>query len=154
MRVAVVLACLGVATCGPVLAADPPEVQAASGNDAPSPVQEPAAARPADPPPVPEKPAAAVATASSPAAAGAEPDMAQLEKRMHAMGYSTVMKSGQKYFCRRDEVLGTRLNATTHCMTPNEALSNRQQQDFEFLQQRLQTGCLQGGAHKAANCGN
>jgi hypothetical protein len=153
MRVAVVLACLGVVITGPALAEDPPGPQAASGNDAPNPVQQAAAAPTIDSAAVQEKPAA-TATATSRAAAGTEPDMAQLEKRMHAMGYSTVMKGGQKYFCRRDEVLGSRLNATNHCMTPNEALANRQQLDFEVLQQHLLNGCVQSGAHKAANCGN
>jgi hypothetical protein len=152
MQLAVVLTCLGILVTGAALAEDPPESRAASGNDAPSPVQQPAAASAADPAALTEKPAAAAA--STAIAAGAEPDMAQLEKRMHAMGYSTVMQNGQKYFCRRDEVLGTRLGATNHCMTPNEAVSNRQAQDFEFLQQRLMTTCVQAGAHKPANCGN
>jgi hypothetical protein len=153
VRFVAVLACLTVVVTLPALAADPPEAQVTSGNDATPAVQEAAAVPSADAAAVPAEPAAAT-TAATAAPADAEPDLAQLEKRMHAMGYATVMRNGQKVFCRRDEVLGTRLGVTYHCMTPNEARTNRQQQDFEVLQQRLMTTCVQAGAHKPANCGN
>src|SRR5580704_3537853 len=93
-------------------------------------------------------------TPNNDAAADADSGAAQLEKRMHAMGYTTSMQHGQKMFCRRDETLGTRLGGAWHCMTENEAQSkSRAQQDVELLQQRLMQACLSGGTRKPANCG-
>jgi hypothetical protein len=137
---------------GSALAVDPPAPPEISGNDA-APVSQAPAAAPAEPPAAAAKPAPVAAANSTSGPADAESDLAQLEKRMHAMGYATVMRNGERVFCRRDEVLGTRLATTYHCLTPNEARTNRQQQDFDVLRQHLMPGCLQGGAFKPANCG-
>jgi hypothetical protein len=70
------------------------------------------------------------------------------------------MQNGEKMFCRREEVLGTRLGGSLHCMTANEARVNdeRMQREQEELMHRLgQQACLFNGmvnGRPTVNCGN
>jgi len=95
----------------------------------------------------------------APPVANADSDALRLEKRMHSRGYATRMQNGEKLFCRREEVLGTRLGGSLHCMTTGEARANeaRETQDEELLRQRLMQSCLRSGnkgTKVIVNCGN
>jgi len=119
-----VLACLGAGTISLALA-DPPAASA------------PAASTPAPAAEAPKTDAAA-----KPAA-----DMDQLEKHFRAEGYQVRMKDGEKLFCKREEVLGSRLSAGMKCATV-EALKAREDQDqqsAERAQRAARTGTLPGG---------
>lgn len=126
MRVTVltgVLACLGAGAISLALA-DPPAAQPAA---------------------TPAAPAADAAKATAPTAAAQEMD--QLEKHFRAQGYVVRMKDGEKLFCKREEVLGSRLSAGMKCATA-EALKVREDQDqqaAERAQRAARTGTLPGG---------
>jgi hypothetical protein len=154
MRRAAVLVWLNIAAGLPALAANPEPTTVTPNNDAAAEAPPPTAQPKSDSPAAATTATAPATTAPAAAAADADSGAAQLEKRMHAMGYTTSMQHGQKMFCRRDETLGTRLGGAWHCMTENEAQSkSRAQQDVELLQQRLMQACLSGGTRKPANCG-
>jgi hypothetical protein len=64
------------------------------------------------------------------------------------------MKNGEKVFCRREDVIGSRLGGNLMCMTLDEARAteNEAQNDVEHLQ-RLIKPCV-GGGSKGTMCGN
>jgi hypothetical protein len=92
----------------------------------------------ADPPVTPAAPAtastpAAPATTSAPAAptaatpaqtpaAPADADMQ--EKHFLAEGYKVEMRHGEKYFCRREDLLGSRLGGQKNCSTAQQLAQN------------------------------
>jgi hypothetical protein len=97
----------------------------------------------------PAAPAAApAADAAKPAApAAAAQQMDQLEKHFRSEGYVVRMKDGEKLFCKREEVLGSRLSAGMKCATA-EALKVREDQDqqaAEQAQRAARTGTLPNG---------
>jgi hypothetical protein len=156
MRLAAVLACLSVAAIHPALAAgDPPAPPATPAQDE-SAEQAPTAAPTTDSAPAAEKPTSATATAPATAPADADAEAARVEKRMHARGYTTRMRNGEKVFCKREEVLGSRLSGAVHCMTADEARVNesRMQQEEELLRQKVMGSCVPNGTGKGANCGS
>lgn len=115
-------------------------------------------------PPASAKPAAAAATTPAPATAPAaspsstpsasQPDavkssvdveaakMDQAEKHFLAEGYKIEMHNGEKYFCRREEQLGSRLGGEKHCSTGQQLLyteEDSQRQAREALHQQAST---------------
>ena len=117
-----VLTCLGVGAMSLALA-DPPATPPAQ-----SAVAEPAAAAATPPAPATTAPAPAPAaapqtapTAFAPAAPDAE------EKRLLAMGYKMQMRNGEKVFCRREPVLGSRLEGKLICGTPQDLITRAEQ---------------------------
>jgi hypothetical protein len=98
---------------------------------------------------------AATATAAAAATADAESLDAQLEKRLRGQGYKPYMQNGQRVFCRREDVLGSRLEGRLLCQTLDEARAseNEARNDTEHLQ-RLIKPCMSTGSGKGANCGN
>lgn len=112
MRLAVsLLTCVAVSVLTPALA-DPP-----------------ASATPAAPATATPAPAAASATPSASQAAAVKPSvdveaakMDQAEKHFLAEGYKIEMHNGEKYFCRREEQLGSRLGGEKHCSTAQQLL--------------------------------
>jgi hypothetical protein len=141
MRLAVILASLTVGSSYQA-AADPPAAAATPTTEAPSSVQS-SAASPTTPVP------SAAPTAPVAAAADAE---ARLEKRLLGQGYRAYMQNGEKVFCRRAEVMGSRLGGRLICMTVVEARAyeNEAQNDVEHLQQLVKP-CLPSGG-KGAVC--
>jgi hypothetical protein len=133
MRVTVLtgaLACLGAGAISLAIA-DPPAPTASA----------PAASAPTATPAAPAADTAKVATTA------AAPEMDQLEKHLRAEGYVVRMKDGEKLFCKREEVLGSRLSAGMKCATA-EALRVREDQDqqaAESAQRAARTGTLPGG---------
>jgi len=102
----------------------------------------------ADPPATPTAPPAAQAPAATPAASPSAPatpakdtpssnvviqstaEIDSLEKHFVAEGYKMEMHHGEKYFCRREEELGTRLGGKKICGTASElAASERESQN-------------------------
>ena len=100
MRLTVsLLTCIAVSVLAPALA-DPP----ASATPAASPAAPPA-----------------VASAAKPAAVNVEAaKMDELEKHFLAEGYKVEMHNNEKYFCRREETLGTRLGGAKTCSTAEQ----------------------------------
>jgi hypothetical protein len=123
MRIAVVLlACLGAGALTSVLADPTAETQPAA-TAAPS--ATPAAAEAAAP--------ATSPTASKPAA----PEIDPVEKHFLAEGYKPAMRRGVKVFCRREDVLGSRLGGGYVCATAQEleSLEAQSRQAVEHVQQ-------------------
>jgi len=97
--------------------------------------------------PAPAAAAAAAHPATSAAPAAAEhpaveidaPSMDQLEKHFLAEGYKIEMHSGEKYFCRREEQVGSRLGSAKQCSTAQQLAftekdAQRQAQDAQRQQ--------------------
>lgn len=115
MRIAVgLLACLGASIANLAFADDPPAVPAPG----PAAVSAPATATTA-----PSTPASAVAATQPASPAKPMPavvvtaDLDSKEKHFLAEGYKVEMHHGQKLYCRREEVLGSRLGAQKNCST-------------------------------------
>jgi hypothetical protein len=122
MRIAIgLLACLG--TCALTSAlADPPAEIAPTATGAPAATSAPAAPAAATSPP-----------ASKPAASEIDPD----EKHFIAAGYKPEMRGGVKVFCRREQVLGSRLGGEQkHCATVEQLKVS--EQESKDLGRRLQ----------------
>ena len=76
---------------------------------------------------------------------------------MHAKGYTTRMESGEKVFCRREQVLGSRIGGALHCMHEDEARASLIQNDEEQFRQRMMVGCVPShtpNGQPMANCGS
>lgn len=124
-----------------VALADPPAAPASTSE----------AATPATPA-TPGNPAAAPAAATSaggvaPAAPAAQPassvtitaEQAVMEKHFLAEGYKVEMRNGQKYYCRREETLGTRLGSQKFCSTEEQLKATEAQaKDLVGTSQRQQ----------------
>jgi hypothetical protein len=61
--------------------------------------------------------AASTAQNAAPAAKSDKPELTHDEKLLVANGYKLEMRNGEKWFCKREQVLGSRLNATKRCGT-------------------------------------
>jgi hypothetical protein len=106
----------------------------------------PTASPPSPPsaPSAPSAPAATAAPAATPApatpqaapAAAATPAIDPEERRLLAAGYRMQMRHGEKVFCRREEVLGSRLEGKMNCSTAQQLKSTQEQ--AQEAAQRLQ----------------
>jgi len=90
----------------------------------------------------------AQATTATPAAPAAQPsssvtitaEQAAMEKHFVAEGYKVEMRHGQKYYCRREETLGTRLGGQKFCSTEDQLKATEAQaRDLVGTSQRQQT---------------
>jgi hypothetical protein len=102
-------------------------------------------------------PASAAETASAAAPSQANIDSTQLERRMHARGYTTRVENGEKVFCRREQMLGSRLGGAMRCLHEDEARANLIQTEEEQLRLRMMMGCVPShtaNGQPVANCGN
>jgi hypothetical protein len=111
----------------------------------------------ADPPAAPDSSAAAAAQAApaaTPGSAAGTPTASvnvtaqadQMEKHFVSEGYKIEMHHGDKYFCRREEVLGSRLGGQKYCSTL-EQLTAHEAEAKELVErsQRQQTTGPSGG---------
>ncbi|HSY04468.1 MAG TPA: hypothetical protein VK803_00865 [Steroidobacteraceae bacterium] len=115
----VVLACLGVAGFTFALADPPPAAQRVEPTaSAPAPAASPAPA--ATPAP------ATQASSASPAAAAAAPEVDPREKRLLSMGYKPQMVHGEKRFCKRETVMGSRTDMVSRCGTVDQLTAETQ----------------------------
>jgi hypothetical protein len=114
------LACMAVGGISLALADPSTTASARSPPSAPSAPSAPAAAAPTPAPatPAPATPQAAPAAAATPAI---DPE----EKRLLAEGYRMQMRHGEKMFCRREEVLGSRLEGKMSCTTAAQLQATR-----------------------------
>jgi hypothetical protein len=126
------LACMAVGGISLALADPSTTASAPSPPSAPSAPTAPAAAAPA---PAPATPAAPATPQAAPAAA-ATPAIDPEEKRLMAAGYRMQMRHGEKVFCRREEVLGSRLEGKMNCSTAQQLKSTQDQ--AQEAAQRLQ----------------
>jgi pyruvate/2-oxoglutarate dehydrogenase complex dihydrolipoamide acyltransferase (E2) component len=144
MRLVVcVLACVGAGEMALALADPPATSAAATATAAPSaaqPAATPAAATPAT-----------AASAAAPAAKAATPtvdvdaDRDQLEKHFLAEGYKLEMHNGDKYFCRREETLGTHLGGQKVCGTAQQLQATEREAQAAY--QRGQTQQVNPSGH-------
>jgi hypothetical protein len=123
-----VLALIGVGSIA-LAVADPPSAPAASS----TPVAPAANAAPATPA-ASTAPAAAPAT---PAAAAAAPatsvtvsaqEESQMERHFRSEGYTVEMHNGQKMYCRKEQVLGSRLGGSSKTCTTEDQLKMNESQ--------------------------
>jgi len=125
------LACMAVGGISLALADPSTPASVPSPPSAPSAPTAPAAAAPTAAPatPAPATPQAAPAAAATPAI---DPE----ERRLLAQGYRMQMRRGEKVFCRREEVLGSRLEGKMNCSTAQQLKSTQDQ--AQEAAQRLQ----------------
>jgi len=87
----------------------------------------------------PASSAPAAASATSSASAPAKPAVDADEKRLIAEGYKPEMRGGTKVYCKREQVLGSRLGAPEHCSTA-EQLKATTQMSREVTEQSQRFG--------------
>ena len=133
MRLVVgVLACVTVGGASLALA-DPPATPAA-----PPATQAPAATTAT--PATSNAPAApAKNTTSSNVVIQSTPEVEALEKHFLAEGYKMEMRHGEKYFCRREEQLGTRLGAQKVCGTAQQLQATEREAQAAYQRGQSQT---------------
>jgi hypothetical protein len=92
--------------------ADPPAAT-------PEPATQATAATPANPAaaPVAATPAAGVTITGTTPATPAAPQVDPMERHFLSEGYKIEMHHGDKYFCRREEEMGSRLGGQKYCST-------------------------------------
>src|SRR5215469_9089711 len=124
MRLAVsVLTCVAISVLTPALA-DPAPNEPSANTTAPA---SPAPAKPAAAPaaaPAAEHPAASTAQ-TAPITPGVDVEAAQMdqmEKHFLSEGYKIEMHNGEKYFCRREDQLGSRLGGQKQCSTAQKLM--------------------------------
>jgi hypothetical protein len=92
----------------------------------------------------PPSSAAPAAPATPPTAAviTAPADEDLLDKHLRSEGYKVEMRNGQKMYCRKEDVLGSRLGAATKTCGTAEQLKINEAQAHELVErtQRQQTG--------------
>jgi hypothetical protein len=70
--------------------------------------------------------------------------MDQVEKRFLSEGYKLEMHHGEKVFCRREDLLGSRLGAQKVCSTAQQLTATERQAkasvDHSMMQQSNPTG--------------
>ena len=117
-----VLACIGVGGISLALADPSTTTSAPSAPSAPAAPSAPTAAAPAAAPvaPAPATPQAARAAAAT---AAIDPE----ERHLLAEGYRMQMRHGEKVFCRREEILGSRLEGKLSCSTAAQLKATRDQ---------------------------
>ena len=116
MRLAVsLLTCVAVSVLTPALA-DPPASATPAAPATATPAPAAASATPA------ATPSASQAAAVKPSVDVEAAKMDQAEKHFLAEGYKIEMHNGEKYFCRREEQLGSRLGGEKHCSTAQQLL--------------------------------
>jgi hypothetical protein len=132
MRLAVsLLTCVVVSALTPAFA-DPPPIEASANatspaSSAPATVK-PAASAAATPVPAAEPAAehpAASAAQSAPITASVDVEAAQmdqLEKHFVSEGYKVELHNGDKYYCRHEEKLGSRLGRQKQCATAQQLM--------------------------------
>ena len=119
MRIAVgVLACIAVGSANITFAGDPPAAQA-------SPPAASAVSAPANPatPNAAAAPAAAVsqpAVAAESAAPASTPKVDPDVQRLLSQGYRQQMRHGQMLYCKREPVMGSRVDKVEQCGTVEE----------------------------------
>ena len=135
MRFAVgVLICLNLGAVS-LAVADPSAPSPAPATGAPAADAAAPAVAPATPPA--SAPAAAPATAAATSAAKSALDAD--EKHFISEGYKPEMRNGQKVFCRREQVLGSRLGEAKHCATIEQLkVSEQESKDVTEQVQRTQ----------------
>jgi hypothetical protein len=105
--------------------------QQARADDPPAPSQPaapttaaPSSAEPSATPPAAEKPAAPGAIKPGVTVVGTKPELTPEEKQLIARGYKLEVRQGQRYFCRREQQIGSRFETKT-CDTAQSIESRR-----------------------------
>jgi hypothetical protein len=110
------------------------------GSDLPAPTTDPAAntaSSPSTPPPAAPPANAAPAQAATTTAQAASPQQPTTQfddHNLRAKGYQVKMINGEKYYCRREDVLGTRLQGALQC-TEAEELRRRYERSQQTVEQ-------------------
>jgi len=134
MRVATgILACVMGGALGVATADEPPKAAEPAATAAP------AAAAPSTPA-APATASTAAASSTTPAAAAPKPAMndEQIEKHFRSEGYTVKTVNGEKQYCKRMEVIGSRLGGGVQCI-PEQQLLMRERDDQENLSRAQKT---------------
>ena len=129
------LICTGVSALPPVFADPPPTTPPTTQAPTPAtPSTAPSTSSPTTPAPAtstasPAADASEARTSPSTPADSAHPtvvvsaaEIDQWEKHFLAEGYKIEMRNGDKYFCRREETLGSRLGGAKYCSTTQQLM--------------------------------
>jgi hypothetical protein len=129
-----------------VALADPPAAPA-STSEAATPATPATPGNPAAAPVAATSAGGVTTTGATPAGPAAQPassvtitaEQAAMEKHFLAEGYKVEMRNGQKYYCRREETLGTRLGSQKFCSTEEQLKATEAQaKDLVGTSQRQQ----------------
>ncbi len=96
----------------------------------------------ADTPASPAAPSSTAAPTPAPTAASQAPaEDTQLDHHLRSEGYKVEMHNGQKVYCRKEDILGSRLGAGTKTCSTGEQLKITEAQAHEAAEraQRQQT---------------
>jgi hypothetical protein len=137
------VAAISIAAGSQVLALDPQQQSPTPAQPAPDSAPAPATVSPSSPDQSGAKPPAADANAATSASATAaanppvvvkagKPELTHEEQQLVSRGYKLEMRHGEKWFCRREAVLGSRLQETKVCGTASMLSSNRANQQDEM----------------------
>jgi len=88
-----------------------------------------------------DAPAAPAASATEAAKPAVSPD----EQRLLSQGYKPEMRNGQKIYCRREHVMGSRTDMAEHCGTVDQL--KRSSQDARDQTDRAQRNLGNPGGH-------
>jgi hypothetical protein len=135
------LACVAVGGLSVALA-DPPTAPAAT----PGPANQATAASPGNPAaaPVAATSAAGVTITGTTPATPAAPQVDPMERHFLSEGYKIEMHHGDKYFCRREEEMGSRLGGQKYCSTIDQLKATEREAkaslDKSMMQQNNPSG--------------
>jgi hypothetical protein len=148
MRPAIgLIVAISIGALSPAYAADPQQPSAAL-QPAQDSTSAPAAPSPADLQAGVKSPVVDSSSTTSSTSAAAKPPvvvkadkpvLTDEEQRLVSKGYKLDMRNGEKWFCRRELELGSRVNAKNVCGTASMLLQSRtdQQKDLRESQKRL-----------------
>jgi len=123
-----ILGCLAVSVCYGM--GEPPPTAVPNAESAPAVSTQAPGTRPPDT----QAANAAPAHANTQTQGGQQPAAEVDDRILRAKGYQVKMINGEKYYCRREDVLGTRLQGALQCTTAEE-LRRRQERSRETLDQ-------------------
>jgi hypothetical protein len=66
------------------------------------------------------------------------PDIDSLEKHFLSEGYKLEMHNGEKYFCRREEELGSHLGGQKACSTAEQLQATEREAKSAFIRGQMQ----------------
>ena len=131
-----VLAAIGIGACSMALADAPPAPAAPPTSAASASAATPSSIAPASAP---------VAAASTSTAAPAGEDE-QLDRHLRSEGYKVEMHGSRKLYCRKEEVIGTRLGAQSKTCATAEQLKATEEQSKEAVSRfQRETSGVQNG---------
>ena len=152
LSLGVLLFAIGIGVFGASAADEPATAPAVNTPAAPAPDKPAAREAPAPAAALaatPASPATSAAATTAPAGVNRADSSEQKEKHLLAEGYKSEMRNGDKVFCRKEEVLGSRLGGQKVCGNADNLVA-REQMDKENAERTERQG--RSGFGPCAGC--